>query len=308
MSDPITGKEKAVRLLHVLCPVTAVLCVAAAGLCGAIALDLSVRGGYFYSGSALPWLFYALFILCGGTVTAHALLSCGKSDGPAQYFTLPPHLALMPALGILLCLFWMLRPFTPTAQSIASLVCLCGGLVYFPTYLTRDPSKTYRFIAGLLFLLWPVVSFIYSFTDWYVPLNSPSKLLYQFALLALALFICEELRAASGADNGRKALLSAALCAVTSASAAAFLLMGNVTYPVAGSDGPVYLLICAAIYAGARWHALSSHNRNTPGAYVEDGTDVSAPQTSLAEQQEQQAQPEQQDQQTQQTEDNAHAG
>ena len=246
--------------LRLAVPLSAFLTAAAGVAVTKTSFDTSVRGGYFARGAVLPFVFLGLLFITAAVVVTLACVQFTGSD-PADanvYYSGSRVLGLLPTLGLLLCLWQTVTTAGITLKSALPLLFLGCGIVYFLSFFAPVRNATYRYVFGLAFLVWPVIRLAASYLDWYVPLNAPLKLMYQFTFVFIALFLCEEILVLNGAPNARILSACSGITCVLSFTLAAMLLCGDVADVIAGGTETVCAFFCFGFYAGARWFLLTS--------------------------------------------------
>lgn len=245
----------------VLC--TAAVCTVLRLLCILFFFDTDI--GYYISGAVLPTVLN--IVLFVATVGAFALCMIPQLR-LAPVFPSASHpvrrFALLPAAGFavyaVIYLMWLADyaeiygtvPFSYILTEIASI----GACVFFCLISVREKNDDAVFLLmGALTVIWLVIALADCYFDTLVQMNSPNKLIFQFACLGAMLLAVNELR--QGFDVKRKGfhLFSASvaliftLCSSVPSAIGYFMEKMPVAYSLIYSD-TVFLLI--AVFSAVR--------------------------------------------------------
>ncbi len=145
-----------------------------------------------------------------------------KVPSPFHAFSL-----LLPALGFLFCAVQPLNTSTPSwalfmlkaAAVISALFAVTQFIFCVYSRFNRKLALALRFISGICAFIWCLVMIYLTYIDVTVTLNSPAKLLPQFALFSIMMVVVSELRVAIGANKGRFWFFSLSLATVMCSAA-----------------------------------------------------------------------------------------
>ncbi len=185
---------------------------------------------YYSSRAALPIIsniFFALAVLCFGV--AAFLLIPGATAAHGSRIPLPSEparrVALLPAAALAVHAASMLTGLLRSGVAgallpLLSLVLAILSIGFFITLMQEKRSKGSNVLFGTAFILYLAVLWINSYTDFNIPLNSPSKLFFNFGCIGIILFVLCEMRAICGISKPRMYVFSLSLCILTAASTA----------------------------------------------------------------------------------------
>lgn len=156
--------------------------------------------GYFKMGAPLPIITNLLYLLTAVAFAAvsFSLLKSEKEirlpSGSIGYTALIPAAALsVYALNIL---FKGVGSSSGALLDTLSLVSAAVFAVFFASLALRRTPNGLTVISCIGGILWLALSWLSSYRDYFVPMNSPDKIYFHLACIASALFILEELRSA----------------------------------------------------------------------------------------------------------------
>ena len=210
---------------------------------------------YFIVGAAMPIVsntFLAVsiiaFAVCSFLFT-DSKDTVKAPDGVAGYF------ALLPAAALLLYSVQLVSTAL-VSTSILSIVTLVLSIVSTIFFIIIAFSKEYTTVAalcGIGFIIWLGISWFNSYSDLFIPMNSPEKLFFHFGCIGAALLVVGELR--SMYEISKPKLYRFSLCSAQLLLLAASL-PSVIEFFTKSSKSSVFyeslVLFCIALYAIAR--------------------------------------------------------
>jgi len=131
--------------------------------------------------------------------------------------------AIFPALGFV---FWFVTyaislidyneayGTIPFVYILTAICALLAAVFFIMTVFTRNTANALYVTAGLFTVIWIVLSLAESYFDIYVQMNSPNKLIFQFATLSGILLTVNEMRNGFDVKRPRFHLFSASIALV----------------------------------------------------------------------------------------------
>lgn len=232
--------------------------------------------GYYSASALLPKLTAILLItsLAGLCIGARLLVKKG------EHIPSPTGLPLFTAIPVALALAIhaissALTLAVSTTQSIyASLIPIaaCLGAVFFALLAFKREHTDLTAIFGLGFIVWLALSWISSYSDFTIAMNSPDKIFFHLGCIGAALLTVAELRTVYGASRSRMYCFSlwssSILLAVSSLPYIAGAYLGNTDRSVIGQ---AWVLFTLCVYAYTRAASLilthadaQPHNADIP--------------------------------------------
>ncbi len=202
------SRNKLHRILKVLAPLFALICALLCALSFTYSFDKDI--GYF-TNSPLTYVFYVSIGLA--IITSIAAAVTAQTDKSEEYVQEPRRRTM----GIImLCSFsfylisFLFAPAQSHISSIMFILIVVGALIsaiHFATVSLCDGGTNAKIFTGLAVVLTPIIIATASYFDHSQPLNSPHKLLLEFALAAFSLYYITELRLYTSAPR-RKLLIA----------------------------------------------------------------------------------------------------
>ncbi len=188
------------------------------------------RIGYYQSGALLPVVSNILF---AASVVFFAIAAIVWLK-PAKTVAVPQkaagYVALLPAIALAACAVFSLdRVMYPELNILALMNVLLAavGAVFFASLLfCRQPSLLSVF-TGVGTILWLALSWLRSYRDFTIPMNSPDKLFFNLGCIGAVLFVFSELRAIYGMPRPRFYYFSISTAILTLAVSSIPSLIGN---------------------------------------------------------------------------------
>ena len=255
-------------LLRRICGITvAALTVAAALLRSfafATAFDDAV--GYFDPGP-IPTLLYITVALALGVIAVDAILSVRLAPPPPQDFTHRAPLTCGTAWLVALTLaiyagYEVVNIFAMGFSPLAILGRLALPLLAIPYFVFKPrPATAWFGIAAFGFCLY---SIIIEYFDRYVTMNSPLKLMQQFAALALVLYLLTELNGLARVSQPKRAATYGLLAAFLSITNGISCLIGTFSGRLIPTDYAMRaaVLLALGLYVAARHIPTPTHARS----------------------------------------------
>lgn len=164
------------------------------------------RIGYYQSGAALPFISNILFAasVLFFAVAAIALVKPPKVLAPptrsAGYVALAPAIAL--AVYAVSSIGRVISPEADIISTIYVLLAIVGAVFFASLAFCRQPSVL-SVLTGVGAIFWLALSWLRSYRDFTVPMNSPDKLFFHLGCIGAALFVFSEIRAIYGIPRPR---------------------------------------------------------------------------------------------------------
>ncbi len=217
--------------------------------------------GYFVSGAILPIISCALVAFSVVAFAASAYLCSDKGEQIGAPKEAVGYTSLLPALAMLFHTAGLIPSVLADADifSIALLISALASGVFFVMIPFSKEYGSITALCGIGFIVWLGLSWMSSYNDLYIPMNSPEKLFFHFGCIGAALLTVAELRAMFGISKPalfRFSLWSAQLLLLTAAlpTAVKFILENAKT----SMFSEHLVLLCLAVYAISRGISITA--------------------------------------------------
>lgn len=224
--------------------------------------------GYYQSGAVLPIISnvtFALSVIVLGILPFLCIDRAKAASAPAGKLR---YTALIPAVAI----------FAETAikavqsmdssriPDLLSLLATVVSVVFFVSLTMVKQPSAITVGCGIGFILWLALSWLSSYTDFTVAMNSPDKIFFHFACVGAALFTVAELRAAYEIASVRVYYCYASLSVVTLFTGAVAPVIGSLfgIYKHNPSVGQSAVLCSLLVYAAVRLISISLSREPLP--------------------------------------------
>lgn len=216
--------------------------------------------GYFVSGAILPIISCALVAFSVAAFVAGAYLCSDKDEQVNGPQGVVGYISLLPAATMLIHAAGLVSSAVANADlfSVALLISALASAVFFIMIPFSKEYGSITALCGVGFIIWLGLSWMSSYNDLYIPMNSPEKLFFHFGCIGAALLTVGELRAMFGIPKPalfRFSLWSAQLLTLTAAlpTAVKFILKNAKT----SMFSEHLVLLFLAVYAIARGIAIT---------------------------------------------------
>ena len=217
----IFSTKRALRIYGICAMAIAVMCIALRLVGILFFFDIDI--GY-YTGGAVPFLASYLPGLAVVLAAVFCFLPwvrvtpCEVRNTKAVRIS-----AIFPALG---SIFWFVTyaislidykeiyGTLPFIYVFTALCALLAAVFFILIAFTRDTASVLYVIAGLFTVIWIVLSLAESYFDIYVQMNSPNKLIFQFATLGGILLTVNEMRNGFDVKRPRFHLFSSSVAVI----------------------------------------------------------------------------------------------
>ena len=186
--------------------------------------------GYYQRGAVLPVISNILFAASVIFFVTAALVWLK----PAKTVALPKksvgYVALLPAIALAACaVFSVDRAIAPELNiiSLLSFLLAVAGAVFFASLLFCRQPSVISVLTGVAAILWLAFSWLRSYRDFTIPMNSPDKLFFNLGCIGAALFVFSEIRAIYGMPRPRFYYFSISTAILTLAVSSIPSLIGN---------------------------------------------------------------------------------
>lgn len=245
--------------------------------------------GYYASGAVLPVILnIILFVSAIGAFTFCMIPKIRLSPASPSDSGMLKRFAVLPAVGFAVytvIYFTWLADYaaiygTVPLSYIITLISSIGACVFFCFIAFREKNEDLAFlITGTLTVLWLVITLADCYFDTLVQMNSPNKLMFQFACLGAMLLTVNELR--QGFNVRRKGfhLFSASVAVIFTLSSAVPSVIGYFTENMPLSYSLIYsdvVFILIAVFSAIRTVQLCFGSEHAPSdaAPTEENADA----------------------------------
>ncbi len=217
--------------------------------------------GYYSHEAVLP---IVLAVLCAASVIFFAVFAILRFRGHETAYAKKPSLAVRisasasAAVALLLAISDL-----RSGASMLSLFLGLGACLYFLLIATEKATPALSLAFGFCTILRMLVEVVRSYTDLLLPMNSPEKIWLHLAAVAGIFFLISEIRALVTKPYTATWFFASATATLLAGTASLTLLLGNLTHRFYGAPTKsaivfAVLLLCFAVYTGARLFAVSS--------------------------------------------------
>ena len=186
--------------------------------------------GYYQRGAVLPVVSNILFAASVVFFAIAALFWLKPAKTVAVPSKTAGYAALLPALALAACAVFsldrVLSPELNILYLLNLLLAVVGAVFFFSLTFCRQPS-TLSVLTGVGTILWLAISWLRSYRDFTVPMNSPDKLFFNLGCIGATLFVFSELRAIYGMSKPRFYYFSISTAILTLAVSSIPSLIGN---------------------------------------------------------------------------------
>ena len=211
--------------------------------------------GYFEPNAILPILSEVFPVASVVALAVLAILWLRKQD---TEYPKTPNIAvkIASALSAAVSLLLGIHDLRVGASVVSLLLCF-GACLYFLLVLTAKTTPVLALVFGFCLIFRLLAALAASYTDLFIPMNSPEKLWLYIGIVAAIFFLVSELRAHVTKPYTALWCFSAASAALLTGASAIALTLGNrasLFYGAPTEDGLLIalLLLAIALYAGTR--------------------------------------------------------
>ena len=235
--------------------------------------------GYFKTGAVLPVifnviytlsiLFFAFCSICFSPITPKA--NPGKPEKLSSLIVCAAFVPLIITKAV--STFGASGTDKPSLIAILSVVFALLSAAYFASLAFCKQPSAISVMLGVACIIWAVISWISSYLDFFVPMNSPDKLFFHFACIGAILVVFADIRAIYGIPRPKMYFFSfcAGLVALCTSSLPSIIANAKnlfASYSLLYED---IAFLAIAIYAAVR---LLTHTGDEKSKSDSDGTDA----------------------------------
>ena len=235
-------------------------------LCLLFFYDKSI--GYYSSGAALPIFSTAFFALCSIACVILPLILFKNQTFEIPFSTSAAYTAVLPSIMLTYQILTLLLVRTEEleAYSVLTLIFSIVSVAFFMSLIFSKQPSSVTLWCGIGFIIWLALSWIRSYSDFFVPMNSPDKLFSHLAYVGAALLVVGELRSLYGIAKAKIYLCYISLSILTLSSYAIPSLVGKLCGAYADNSFTAEELVFLAltVYATVRAVLLLVPSRSAP--------------------------------------------
>ena len=216
--------------------------------------------GYFEPNAILPILSEVFPVASVVVLAVLAVLWLRKRD---TAYPKTPNIAvkITSAIAAVISLLLGIHDLKVGASVVSLLLCF-GACLYFLLVLTAKTTPVLALVFGFCLIFRLLSALSASYTDLFIPMNSPEKLWLYLGIVAAIFFLVSELRALVTKPYTALWCFSAASASLLTGASAIALIVGNrasLFYGAPTEDGLIValLLLAIALYAGTRLFSMA---------------------------------------------------
>ena len=263
-----------------------------AGLLSAVLRLMSVLFAYdkeiFYysSGAILPIISNAFFALAAIGFVLAPLLTLDKDTAVCQPCPIVRYVAVLPAIALICQIFSAAKPIPDAINTmnmyastelaaaaylevftlILTLLATVISTAFFISLVMSKKMGNATVLCGVGFILWLALVWMDSYTDFFLPMNSPDKLFLHFGYVGAALLTVGELRAMCDMAKEKSYYCYLSVSILTLSSAALPSIIGKLcgAYTDNSVKTTELVLLGVLVYAVTRAVMLLKEQEPTP--------------------------------------------